>query len=322
MQPPFKVVGIGEVLWDLFPSGPLLGGAPANFASHAAALGADASVVSRVGQDPLGEAALGELRRRGLDIGGIGVDRALATGTVTVTVEPGGNPRFAIAEPSAWDALQADESSRDRVRAAAAVCFGSLAQRTRNGFEAIQSLVASTRPDALRVFDINLRPPFLSREVTTRSLQAASILKLNEWELPVVAGWYGLSGSIESQLAALARRFELEAILLTLGAAGSRLWREGRCLDQPARPVEVKDAVGAGDAFTAAFVLGWLRGWASAEQLRVATEVAAFVCTQSGAVPRLPEALVRPFGAVAPVDVTRSPEEPSSGDRGAIQKPL
>lgn len=290
-----QAVGLGEVLWDLLPAGPQLGGAPANFACHAAALGAKASVISRLGDDPLGRAAMEGLADRGVDVGAIRVEPELPTGTVVVTVEPGGNPCFSITEGVAWDALTVDAAALERVRRADVICFGSLAQRTPQAAQAVRDLVAATPRDALRIFDINLRAPFFSRGVVVQSLEAATVLKLNETELPVLAGWFDLPGDESAQLEALGRRFGLEGIALTLGAAGSRLWRAGVWHTASARPVLVRDAVGAGDSFTAALAIGWLRGWESAAILAAATEVAAFVCTQSGATPRLPEGLVTRF---------------------------
>ena len=165
----------------------------------------------------------------------------------------------------------------------------------RTAANAVQDLVATAPREALRIFDINLRPPFVSRGVVVRSLQAATVLKLNETELTVLAGWFDLRGTAREQLEALGRRFGLEGIALTLGAAGSRFWRAGDWWEAAARPVAVHDAVGAGDAFTAALALGWLRGWDVPSILAAATEVAGYVCTQPGATPQLPDELVRPF---------------------------
>ncbi len=290
-----QAVGLGEVLWDLLPSGPQLGGAPANFACHAAALGAEASVISRVGSDPLGWQALDLLKQRGLDVSAVGVDPVLPTGTVEVTVDSGGSPSFSIREDVAWDGIIVDAPALERVRRAGVICFGSLAQRTPRSANAVHDLLAVAPRDALRIFDINLRAPFLSRGVVVRSLQSATVLKLNEAELPVLAGWFDLRGTMQEQLDALGRRFGLEGIALTLGAAGSRFWRSGQWWEASARPVAVRDAVGAGDSFTAALAIGWLRGWEMPAILAAATEVAGYVCTQSGATPRLPDELTRRF---------------------------
>ena len=291
----FQVLGLGEVLWDLLPGGPQLGGAPANFACHAAALGAHAALVSRIGRDDLGREAARLLSARGLDLSGLSTDEELPTGTVSVEVGEGGHPRFQIVENVAWDALRADAQVLALAAGADAVCFGSLGQRTAAAGDAVRRLVRAARPGALRVFDVNLRPPFHTPEVIAGSLGLANVLKLNETELPVLAAQFRLTGSPEEQLSALARRFDLQVVALTLGGAGSRLFRDGRWAAAAARPVLVKDAVGAGDSFTAALVVGLLQGWETEVVLAAATEVAAFVCTQAGASPPLPERLVRMF---------------------------
>lgn len=291
----FHFVGLGEVLWDLLPSGPQLGGAPANFACHAAALGARASVISRVGSDSLGTEAVRSLQERGLDLRGLETDPTLPTGVVTVTLAADGHPEFAIAASSAWDALGSTAASMEVASGADALCFGSLAQRTQEGFAAVQRLVRSTRSSALRVFDINLRAPFFAEEQIVQSLDAANVLKLNETELPILADMLGLTGSAEAQLESIARRYSLSVVAQTLGAAGSRVWRNGAWSMEPGHSVVLRDAVGAGDSFTAALVLGLLQGWETAPLLAAATDVAAFVCTESGATPRLPAGLTGRF---------------------------
>lgn len=295
MNPAPHVVSIGEVLWDLLPSGPQLGGAPANFACHLRALGAAVSLVSRVGQDPLGDEALRRLQARGLDLACVLRDPQRPTGTVAVDVAPDGQPRFEIVEQVAWDAISATDEALERVRRADAVCFGSLAQRSPGAGRAIREMVAATRLGALRVFDINLRAPFYQPEVIESSLRLANVLKLNEAELPVVAAQFGLRGSAEEQLEALAGRFGLDVVALTLGAGGSRLYRAGRWASESGRVVSVIDSVGAGDSFTAALVLGLLRNWPTAPLLERATDIAVFVCTRAGATPELPAELIAPF---------------------------
>jgi len=289
------VVGVGEVLWDLLPKGPQLGGAPANFACHVRALGANSALVSRVGADALGREAVRLLTARGLDLEGLTVDPSRPTGTVSVEVAADGQPRFQIHEDVAWDALEADSVTLDWIAAADAVCFGSLGQRSPAAGEVVRRCVAAALPDALRIFDINLRAPFFSAAVIEQSLKLANVLKLNETELPVLAAQFGLGGSAEEQLGELARRFDLDVVALTLGAAGSRLLRDGRWTFEPGRVVAVRDAVGAGDSFTSALVMGLLGNWPTERLLKSATDIAAFVCTQSGATPDLPAELVAPF---------------------------
>jgi len=276
----YKVIGVGEILWDLLPSGKQLGGAPTNFAYHAHALGAEALIVSRVGSDPLGREILDRLRVLGLPTNGIGVDDTAPTGTVTVEVQPDGQPRFTIHENVAWDRIEAVENAQ-----ADAICFGTLAQRCPASRNAIRRNISGTRASALRVFDINLRQQFYSRDIIESSLGLANALKLNDAELPVLAAMFGLDGGARAQLAALARRFDLRAVALTRGAAGSLLLANGVWSEHAGIRVKVVDSVGAGDAFTAAWTLGLLAGQPLDTINQRANEVAAFVCTQSGATP-------------------------------------
>jgi fructokinase len=286
----FKLVGIGEVLWDLLPGGPQIGGAPANFVIHARALGADARLVSRVGDDLLGREVLERFRLLGLPTDTLAVDAVAPTGTVSVKLAPGGQPEFTIAEDVAWDRITADEPGLAAVRAADAVCFGSLAQRAEAARHAIRTLVAATPNGALRIFDVNLRPPFIDRELIDGSLALANVLKLNDRELPMLAAMFGLSGGVRDQLAEVARRHQLSLVALTRGPCGSLLLADGHWSEHPGLPTEVVDTVGAGDAFTAAMTLGFLGGLPLDEVNRRANAVAAYVCAQPGATPALPKA--------------------------------
>jgi fructokinase len=281
----FKVLGIGEILWDLLPAGRQLGGAPANFAYHAHALGAEARVVSRVGNDLSGCEILDRLRALGLPTDSIGMDTNAPTGTVSVELAGDGQPRFIIHENVAWDRLVADETSLGFAAQADAVCFGSLAQRSEESRQAIRELVAATPEAALRVFDVNLRQQFYSREIIESSLTVANALKLNDTELPVLAAMFNLDGDMRAQLSALAGRFQLRATALTRGANGSLLLANGAWSEHPGLRVKVTDAVGAGDAFTAAWTLGLLARQPLEEIGRRANELAAFVCTRPGATP-------------------------------------
>jgi fructokinase len=285
------IVAVGEVLWDLLPAGPQLGGAPTNFILHASALGADARLVSRVGDDEPGREALARLRARGLPTDLVQVDRGASTGTVGVSLGPDNQPRFTIHENVAWDRLVAEDADLNAIAAADAVCFGSLSQRTAAGARAVRRLVSAARPGALRIVDVNLRPPFVQREVVEASLGLANVLKLNDQELPVLAVMLGLGGGEREQLEGLLSRYSLRLIALTRGKEGSLLMAEEGCSEQPAVPVRVADTVGAGDAFTAAMTIGVLRGWPLDEVNREAAEVAAFVCTQPGGAPELPSEL-------------------------------
>lgn len=291
----FRCVGLGEVLWDLLPSGRQLGGAPANFAYHAAALGAEGRVVSRVGADEPGRDLLARLHGLGLPVDAIAVDPEAPTGTVSVAMEAGGHPRYTIHEGVAWDRLVAGPAEQAAVAAADAVCFGSLAQRTPGARAAIAALLDATPATALRIFDVNLRQHYHSAELIRASLGRANALKLNETELPVLAAQLGLPAGERDALAALAAAHRLRAVIHTRGERGCLALVDGSWVEHPGVRVAVADTVGAGDAFTAAFALGLLRGWAPAAIVDRATAVAAFVCTQRGATPELPPALTAPF---------------------------
>jgi fructokinase len=231
------------------------------------------------------------LASRGLDVQAIDVLPGAPTGTVHVEVDASGHPTFDIVRDVAWDQLAATTAAMSTISAADAVCFGTLAQRTPSGMAAVSAMVDSARPNALRVLDINLRAPFHSPEVIKASLERADVLKLNDDELPILARQLGLTGSPPDVVGRLASMFGMDAVALTMGARGAGLWIDGLWFAQPAVAVQVVDSVGAGDAFTAALILGLLGGLPPEDVLRRAVEVAAFVCTQPGATPLLPERL-------------------------------
>ncbi len=285
------ILAIGEVLWDLLPAGKQLGGAPANFAYHARSLGADARLVSRVGDDPLGREVIERLRRLDLPADTLQVDAEAPTGTVDVWLGADGQPRYTIREGVAWDRIEADAAARALAARADALCFGSLAQRAEPSRGAILAIVEAVRPGALRVFDVNLRPPFVDVNVIAGSLERANVLKLNDHELPELAGMFGLAADPRRAIEGLAGRFGLEVVALTRGGGGSLLWAGGEWSDHPGRPAEVVDTIGAGDAFTAALVVGRLAGHPLDAINGHANAVAAFVCSQPGGTPALPEAL-------------------------------
>lgn len=294
MSERFSVVSLGEVLWDLLPAGPQLGGAPANFVCHARALGAEARLVSRVGDDNLGRKIIAQLDALGLGTDCIAMDARHATGTVGVELESG-QPRYVIHENVAWDFIEASPHALAAVHAANAVCFGTLAQRSEPSRRAIRALVSASASGAFRVCDINLRQHFYSHELLAESLALANVLKLNDAELPVLAALFGFAGDTRAQLAALVGRFALRLVVLTRGTHGSVLFDGANWSEHPGIEVEVKDTIGAGDSFTAATVLGFLAGWPLDRINAFANEVAAFVCSQSGATPSLPARLRRVF---------------------------
>lgn len=283
-----KIAGIGEVLWDLLPSGSQLGGAPANFACHAHAFGAGAAVVTRVGTDDFGRAIRQRFDELGIAVDTMQVDDEVATGTVTVELSPTGIPHYVIHENVAWDRLIIMPEALKAMREADAVGFGSLAQRGEPARSSIQMLVAAAPPGALRVFDINLRRNYFSGEIIEPSLRIANVLKLNQGELSVLARLFGLAGGPRQQIERLAGKFELRLVALTLGPAGSRLFQAGQWSDCPSVPIEIVDRAGAGDAFTAALVLALLHQMELDEMNAFANEVARHVCACAGATPPLP----------------------------------
>jgi fructokinase len=293
----FDIIGVGEVLWDLLQTGPQLGGAPANFAYHAHALGARAYVITRVGSDDHGREIMRRFRDMGVKPDAVQIDERAPTGTARVTLSGAGLAHFTIQENVAWDFLAPSSDGVALAAQADAICFGSLGQRNEVSRNSIQKLVGAASAKALRIFDINLRQQFYSREVVERSLQLANVLKLNDDELPTVAGMFGLHGSIENQIRQLARAFDLHVVALTLGPNGSLLYQtqsnaaqpnNGRWSNCRSRAVRVVDTVGAGDSFTAALVLGLLCKMDLDEINEIASDVARYVCSQAGATPTLP----------------------------------
>lgn len=282
------VLGVGELLWDLLPAGRQLGGAPANFAYHAHGLGAEALVVSRVGRDPQGREILDRLSTLGLRTDGISTDPAAPTGTVSVALDGRGTPTFTIHENVAWDFIAAGEAVFREAARADAICFGSLAQRHPVSRNAIRAVLRAAPPTALRLFDINLRQHYWSREIIEESLHLADVLKLNDDELPVVAGLFGLTGDEAGQMRELAARFDLQAVALTKGANGSALLVGDSLVSRPGSKLAIVDTVGAGDSYTAALALGLLSGLAPEAILERAHRLADYVCTQPGAMPPVP----------------------------------
>lgn len=284
----FKIAGVGEVLWDLLPSGRQLGGAPANFAYHAGALGADARIISRVGRDNLGREALLRLSEMGVATDGIEVDSNLPTGTVGVELVGEGQPKFTIHENVAWDALRGESRGQAAVTNANAICFGTLAQRGAVSREAIRALVAMAPPTALRILDVNLRAPFFSGPMVEESLGLSNVLKLNDAELPFLATFLHLAGDHRAQIRQISDRFGMKCVAFTRGSQGSLLYAGGQWSEHPGLSTKVADTVGAGDAFTAAMVLGLLAGWDLDMINRRANEVASWVASCAGGMPIVP----------------------------------
>jgi fructokinase len=282
------IVGLGELLWDLLPSGKQLGGAPANFAYITNLLGDTGIPASRVGQDSLGDEALARVAQLGLSAASVQRDPTNSTGTVNVDVDDRGQPCFEISEPAAWDFLEWTPSWQQLAKEADAVCFGSLAQRSSQSRSTIRSFLRAIPPEAVRIFDVNLRQNFYTAQVLAESMKLATIVKLNQEELPKIMRLFELGHHAEEDSARrLLSSRDLKLVCVTRGIGGSLLISPDERSEHPGFRVKIADTVGAGDAFTAALVHGYLRGTQLAQINEDANRVGAWVASQSGATPAL-----------------------------------
>lgn len=281
------VVGIGEILWDILPGKKQPGGAPANFAYHASQLGADGRIVSAIGNDDLGDELVQALDERNQ---GYALERVpYATGCATVNPDTENDNRYSFTPDCAWDYLPFTSSLVELAQRTSACCFGSLAQRCPITRHAIARYIDAMPDESLKIFDINLRPPFIEPEVIRHSLNLCNVLKLNTDELDTLVPLIGLpDGSDEEQCRRLMQRFGISYVVLTQGEEGSSIFAPDESSTLPASPVDVVDTVGAGDAFTATFVVGLLSGLPLTDAHLRASDISAYVCTQHGATPPHP----------------------------------
>ncbi|HZB88949.1 MAG TPA: carbohydrate kinase [Terracidiphilus sp.] len=295
MNEPRLVLGMGELLWDLLPTGPRLGGAPANFAVMAARLGNHAAILSRIGRDDLGRAAIAALEPLPADASPIQIDTAHPTGQVSVTFA-GGQPAYEIHQPAAWDFLELSDAWVRLAERADAICFGSLAQRSLESRQTIQTLVAQTSSACVRVFDVNLRAPFYSGETIQESLALATVVKMNDAEVPYILTLLGLpdedvadtDGLRHAAQCLLAEFPTLQMVAITRGAEGSLLVTPTEWHAHPGIPTTVVDTIGAGDAFTAALTHYMLRGAPLSVLNQAGNCWGSWVAAQAGAIPPLP----------------------------------
>jgi fructokinase len=277
-----EILCFGEVLWDALPAGLFLGGAPFNVACHLAGAGARVAMVSRVGVDRLGEEAMRRAVSFGVATDLIQIDPELPTGFVRATVDDAGEARYEILAPAAWDAIQATDELLTRADKARCMVFGSLAQRHKLSRATLERL---WRSRAMMVFDVNLRPPHEDVDAVRKSLQRADVVKINRAELAKLGGWFGFPKPERDAAAALSSKFSCAVVCVTRGREGAALWRDGEWTEHPGFEVEVRDTVGAGDAFLAVMLTGLLAGTDSASILQNANLIGAYVATQFGAVP-------------------------------------
>ena len=286
------VVGMGEALWDMLPEGRKLGGAPANFAYHVSQFGLDSRVVSAVGDDELGNEILANFAEKQLDCQ---IEKvAYPTGTVQVTLDEKGVPCYEIKEGVAWDNIPYTPALENLAKQTHAVCFGSLAQRNAVSRETINRFIDQMPEDenVLKIFDINLRQHFYSKELIEASLKKSNVLKINDEELVIVGEMFGFADiDFQDKCWILLAKYNLKMLILTCGTEGSYVFTPGEVSFLETPQVQVADTVGAGDSFTGAFVAAILSGKTVKDAHRLAVDVSAFVCTQNGAMPELAEEL-------------------------------
>ena len=283
------MVGLGEALWDMLPSGKHLGGAPLNFAYIASLLGNGAVIASRIGEDLLGREIRSDLNKRNLDTSAIQTDANLPTGTVDVQFQ-NGQPLYDIRKPVAWDALEWSSAWQRLARRCEAVCFGTLAQRSAESRSTILRFLEHTQSSCLRVFDINLRKPFYSRMLIEAALPFTTVLKMNDVELPEIADMFAIPGQSPVEwMPAMPQKLGVKLLLVTRGEYGAAASDGSRVVEHPGFAVKVRDTIGAGDAFSAAAAHCLIRGVDLEQTLAFANRWASWVASQAGGMPVLNE---------------------------------
>ncbi|MDA3904627.1 MAG: carbohydrate kinase [Bacteroidales bacterium] len=283
------IIGLGEVLWDMLPEGKQLGGAPANVAFHARQLGADAVVVSAVGEDSLGNEIIKNVNKKQLRHHLTKTEQP--TGTVEVKLH-NGIPDYTIGENVAWDYIQYTPELKRLTDHAAAVCFGSLAQRSPVSQHTIQKILSQMPKNSIKLFDINIRKYYYTKETISLSLKASNVLKINYEELGLLSALFQLPSDETEKLRAISKTFGIKLIALTKGEKGSVLYTDSEISCLEATPVQLADTIGAGDSFSATLLMGLIHKKALSNIHRQAAQVSAFVCSQHGATPQLPRELI------------------------------
>ena len=286
------IVGIGEALWDMLPEGRKIGGAPANFTYHVSQFGLDAVAVSAVGDDELGAEIRQTFEEKDLQTQLATVP--YPTGTVAVTLDAKGIPHYEICEGVAWDNIPFSPELEALARNTIAVCYGTLAQRNSVSRKTIESFIAAMPADGIKICDINLRGTFYNKEILESSMRACDILKINDEEIDEVSRLLGAEFPTQRMAALnLMSRYEIDILILTCGTNGSYIYSiDGTESFLPTPKVQVADTVGAGDSFTGAFIAALLCGKDIKKAHALAVEVSAYVCTQNGAMPELPDEII------------------------------
>ena len=284
------IVGLGEALWDCLPEGRKIGGAPANFAFHASQFGYESWAVSAIGNDALADETVAALDANGLNHALPRVD--FPTGQVQVSLDEAGVATYDIREGSAWDNIPFTPELETLARRSRAICFGSLAQRSETSRRTIYRFLETAPADCMRIFDINLRQNFYNKEIICESLKRCNVLKINDEELVIIGRMFGYPGlDVENKCWLILGKYDLDMLVLTCGVNGSYVFSKGAMSYLETPKVEVADTVGAGDSFTGSFVASILNGKPIAEAHRIGVNVSAYVCTQNGAMPVIPEEL-------------------------------
>jgi fructokinase len=303
---PAQYYAFGEILWDCLPSGRHAGGAPFNVTAHIAQLGGAAALLSSIGQDPLGDEILKVAEDKGIDTEFVNRARiGLATGTVLVTLDANGNATYELVRPVAWDEIRVAEAALEAVSKSQAFIFGSLASRSPYNLQGLERLLAVSGP--LKLFDVNLRPPFVDPALVIKLAKGADVIKLNDDEVGRMVAWLrtgqmdgGAALTIEAlaeACAALADATDTEHVCVTRGSIGAVFWERGNLLCASAPEVIVKDTVGAGDAFMAGLVVGLTRCANTQKTLEGACRLGAYVASHYGATPLLPPEIIQEFKA-------------------------
>jgi fructokinase len=287
-----NIVSFGEVLWDVLPTHKVAGGAPMNVVFHTNNFGIDARLISSVGNDLLGKELLLFLKQKGISTELVRTNHDFPTSTVPVTLDEKGSASYEIVEPVAWDFLQAEKQENKAVVSSTLLLFGSLICRNDNNIKALFQLIDKAQKT---VFDVNLRPPFYSKELIETLLQKADIVKMNDEELDIIAGWYNKKDDLKEQMIFLMEKFDIETLVMTNGKEGAYCMHNNQLFEQKGFPVKVKDTVGSGDSFLAAFLFKMLTGSDWQQCLEFACATGALVAMQSGGTAEINEPMVLNF---------------------------
>ncbi len=290
-------LSLGEVLWDVLPDGKALGGSPSNAAWQASQLGAESHIVSAVGDDDLGREILDTLTAKHLDVSTIAVLPGVPTSTVDAVLDADGNASYTIHENVAWDRLPVTPAVLDLAQKTRGINFGSLSQRHETARAAHHAILDAIAPDAVKVFDCNLRPPFIDRDILDQSLRRANVVKMNHDELPAIARLFQWTESLEDAMTQLMHAYpNVRHLVITHGDKGAWWRTESELIFREApKPERMMDTIGAGDSVTAVCMMGLLKGLPVAAILEAAMNIATFVCSQRGGMPVLPPALTKAF---------------------------